>query len=44
MSSESDLEMCPSGKNETLIMVGMAIFSKSPSFELGEVLKSVRSK
>ena len=44
MSSESDLELWPSGRNETLIMVGMAIFFKSPSFELGEVLKSARSK
>ena len=44
MSSESDLEMHSSGRNEALIMVGTAVFPKSPSFELGEISKSVRRK
>lgn len=35
-SIESDLELCPNGRNEALIVVGMDGSSNQPSFQFGE--------
>ena len=36
MSTRTGLEMCPSGRKDVRVMVGVAKFSKSPLFEIEE--------
>ena len=43
-SNGSDLGMHPNGRNEAPMVVGVVESSKSHTFDLGEILRCVRSK